>query len=73
MNNSVDVRNENVLYNWTDKASMFISKVRKPFKAAKEMHLVIVQALIDVCSKIGSFVTDLYESTGMCLSLIDSF
>jgi hypothetical protein len=52
---------------------MFISKVRKPFKAAKEMHLVIVQALIDVCSKIGSFVTDLYESTGMCLSLIDSF
>ncbi len=38
VNNSIDVQNEDVLYNWMDKAIMFISKVDKPFKVAKEMH-----------------------------------
>ncbi len=54
VNNFTNVRNEVVLYNWTDRASMFISKADRPFKIAKEMHLAIVQALINVCSKIGS-------------------
>jgi hypothetical protein len=37
------------------------------------MHLAIVQALIDIYSKTGSSVTDLSTSTGMCLSLKNSF
>jgi len=32
------------------------------------MRLVIIQALINVCSKIGSSVTNLSASIGMCLS-----
>ncbi len=52
---------------------MFISKVDKPFKATKEMHLAIVQALIDIYSKTGSSVTDLFTSIGMCLTLKNSF
>jgi hypothetical protein len=34
----------------------------------KEMHPFIVQALINICSKIGSFVVDLFTSTNMCLT-----
>jgi hypothetical protein len=62
----MDVRNEDVLYNWIDRAFMFISKGIRPFKVAKEMHLIIIQALIDLCSKIGSFIVDLSASTCMC-------
>jgi hypothetical protein len=40
-----------VLYNSTDKASMYISKVDRPFRVAKEMHPSNVQALINVYSK----------------------
>jgi hypothetical protein len=43
-----------------DKACMSIYKVSRPFKAIKEMHLSTIQALIDVCSKIGSFVANLH-------------
>ncbi len=67
VNNSIDVRNEN-MYNWTNKASMSISKANWPFKATKEMHFAIVQALIDVYSKIISSIMDLFASTCMCLS-----
>jgi hypothetical protein len=59
---------EDVLYNWTSRASMSISKVDMPFKVAKEVHFVIVQALIDVCSKIKSSIADLFTSTSMCPS-----
>jgi hypothetical protein len=52
---------------------MFISKVGRPSKAAKEMHLAIIQALINVCSKTRSFVADLFISIGMCLSSKNSF
>ncbi len=62
MNNGIDVCGENVLYNWMDRASMFISKVGIPFRAAKEMYLVVVQALINDYSKIGS--CDLFTSIG---------
>jgi hypothetical protein len=39
----------------------------------KKMYLVIIQALINVCSKIRSFVVDLSTSTGMCPSSKNSF
>jgi hypothetical protein len=51
LNNFIDVWNENMLYNWTYRAIMFISKAGRPFWVAKEMHPFIVHALIDVCSK----------------------
>jgi hypothetical protein len=35
---------------------MFISKVGRPFKVAKEMHLVTIQALIDIYSKMDPFL-----------------
>jgi hypothetical protein len=38
----IDGRNEDMLYNWTDRASMSISKDGRPFKAIKEMHPSIV-------------------------------
>jgi hypothetical protein len=55
------------------KASMFVSKVGRPFRATKEMHLAIIQALINVYSKIGFFVANLSASIGMCLSSKKSF
>jgi hypothetical protein len=45
---------------------MSISKVDRPFRVVKEMHLAIVQVLIDVYSKIGSSIADLFASTSMC-------
>jgi hypothetical protein len=66
LNNSIDVRNEDVLYNWTDKVSMSISKASRPFKVPKEMYPSTIQALINVCSKIKSFVADLSTSTHIC-------
>ncbi len=68
VNNSIDVWNEDVLYYWTDRAFMFISKANNPFGTTKEMHHVIVHALINVCSKIGSSIADLSTSTSMCYS-----
>ncbi len=68
VNNVVDVCNENVLYNQMDRAYMSISKVGKPFKVVKEMHIVTVQALINIYSKNASYVADLFISTGMCPS-----
>jgi len=68
VNNVIDVCNENVLYNQMDRAYMSLSKVGKPFKAVKEMHIVTVQALINIYSKNASYVADLFISTGMCLS-----
>lgn len=35
MNNNIDICGEDVLYNWMDRASMFISKVGILFRAAK--------------------------------------
>ncbi len=35
VNNILDVHNEDVLYNWTDRASVSISKASRPFKATK--------------------------------------
>jgi len=52
---------------------MSISKAGKPFRAVKEMHFVIVQALIDVYSKIGYFIADLFAPIGMCPSSRNSF
>jgi hypothetical protein len=73
VNDIIDVHNEDVLYNWMDRASMFISKASMPFKATKEMHLVMVHTWIDVCSKTRSFIMNLFTSIGMCLSSRNSF
>ncbi len=73
VNNSIDVRNEDMLYNWIERASMFISKANKLFKATKKMHLSIFQALINVCSKTRSFVVNLSPSTSMCSFSKNSF
>ncbi len=62
-----------MLYNWTDRASMFISKADIPFRAAKEIHHVTIQAVIDVCSKIESSIVDLFASTSLCFSSKNSF
>jgi hypothetical protein len=69
----INVWNEDVLYNWMDKVSMFIFKVGRPFKGAKEMHPSIVQALINVCSKTWSFVANLFASTNTCSFFKNSF
>ncbi len=42
VNNSIDVQNEDMLYNWTNRASMSISKVGRPFRVAKEMDLATI-------------------------------
>ncbi len=42
LKNFSNVSNEAMLYNWTDRASMFISKVGKPFKVANEMHPITI-------------------------------
>jgi sensor histidine kinase YesM len=66
LNNSIDVQNEDVLYNWMDKVAMSISKANRLFRVAKEMHPPTILALIDVYSKTRSFVADLSTSTCLC-------
>jgi hypothetical protein len=48
MNNSINVFNEDVFYNWMDRAFMSISKAcdHEPFRASHEINLIIVQAYI---------------------------
>ncbi len=45
----------------------------RPFRAAKEMHLATVHALINVFSKIESSIADLSTSISMCFSSKNSF
>jgi hypothetical protein len=52
---------------------MLISKVGKPFKVTKEMHLATIQTLIGIYSKTWSFVVDLFTSIDMCFSSNNSF
>jgi hypothetical protein len=61
----INVRKEDVMYNYTNKSSMIKSKTRRLFWVAKEVHLVILQALIEVCSPSGSLVVDLSVSIGL--------
>ncbi len=37
VNSFIDVRNENVLYNWTDRAFMSISKAKRSFKTFQDL------------------------------------
>jgi len=46
---------------------MSISKVNRPFRVAKEMHLATIQALIDIYSKTRSYVANLSTTSCMCL------
>ncbi len=68
----INVQEEDVIYNWMDMSSMMMSKVGKPFWVAKEIHSFMLQALIGVCSKAGSFVIDLFASTSLHLSFLIS-
>ncbi len=61
----VNVWNEDVLYNYTDVSSMSKSKNGRPFRAAKEIHLVILQALIEVYYQLRSLVMDLSTFIGL--------
>jgi hypothetical protein len=56
-----------------DKASMFISKVGRPFKVIKEMHLALYRLWPMFASREDLFVADLSTSTSMCYSLKNSF
>ncbi len=69
----VNVWNENILYNYTDVFSMNKSKNGRPFRAAKEIHLVTFQALIEICFQSRSLVVDLSTSTGLLKFLSFSY
>jgi hypothetical protein len=55
---------EDVLYNYIDASSMNKSKNGKPFWVAKEIHLMILQALKEICSQSKSLVVDLFTFIG---------
>lgn len=67
----VNVRNENVFYNYIDVSSMSKSKNGRPFQAAKEIHPMTLQALIKVYFQSRSLVVALFTST--CLFKFLSF
>jgi hypothetical protein len=70
----VNVQNEDIFYNYTDVSSMSKSKNGRPFQAAKEIHFVIIQALIKVYFQSRSLVVDLSTSTSSLKFLsFDSF
>jgi hypothetical protein len=71
VNNSIDVWNEDVLYNWMDRDSMSISKPVNPLRLQRKCILLLF--LINVYSKIGPFVANLFASTCMCSSSKNSF
>jgi hypothetical protein len=61
----IKVAKEDILYNGTNSTPMIISSSSKPFRAGKEMHLLILEALIGACLKPKLFVVDFAASTGM--------
>jgi hypothetical protein len=61
----IRVAKEDVLHNWTDSTLMIISSSGKPFRVGKEMHLLILEALIRACLKPKLFVVDFATSTSM--------
>ncbi len=63
----INVLKEDVIYNWIDISSICMSKTRKPFQTTKEFHPLTLQALIEVCFKVGSFVANLSISIALFL------
>jgi hypothetical protein len=61
---------EDVVYNWTSSSTMTLSRSRKPFHVAKEMHPLTLEALIGACSKLGSFVLDFAACNVLNLPLL---
>jgi len=61
----IRVVEEGVFYNCIDNNTMTLSNFGKPFRVAKEMHPLALEALIGACSKLGSFVVDFATLTGM--------
>jgi hypothetical protein len=56
---------EDIFYNWTDNNIVTLSRSRKPFHVAKEMHPFTLEELIRACLKSKSFVIDFTTSTGI--------
>ncbi len=69
--NSIDVWNEDVLYNWTDRAFLSTSKSANPLEPQRICILLFF--LINVYSKIGSFVANLFASISTCFPSKKSF
>jgi hypothetical protein len=61
---------EDVVYNWTSSSTMTLSRCRKPFHVAMEMHPLTLDALIGACSKLGSFVLDFATCNVLNLPLL---
>ncbi len=61
----IKVADEDILYNWTDNNIITFSSSGKPLYVAKEMHPLILEALIGTCSKSKSFVIDFVTSTNI--------
>jgi hypothetical protein len=61
----VNVQNDDIIYNYIDASSMNKSKNGRPFQATKEIHLVILQALIEIYSQSRSLVVDLSTCTSL--------
>jgi hypothetical protein len=49
---------KNVFYNWTEMSWMSMSRIKKPFQVVREFHPLTFQALLEVCSKVRSFVVN---------------
>jgi hypothetical protein len=58
------VAEEDVLYNWTSKDSMVISALSVPIRGAKEIHALNLQAFVEVCSPLDSFIIHLDFAIG---------
>jgi hypothetical protein len=59
----INPKAKDVLYNYIDANSMTKSQTGRAFRVAKEFHVIILQAFIDVCSPPISIVVDLNCNT----------
>ncbi len=60
---------EDVMYNYTNVTSMTKSQTGWAFKAAKEFHVITLQAFINVCSPPNCMVVDLKCKMAICFHL----
>ncbi len=64
----VNVLEMKTYFTMKNKSSMINSKNERPFWVVKEVHLVILQALIEVCFQLGPFVANLSTFNKFVLS-----
>ncbi len=65
---NVNVLEMKTYFTMKNKSSMINSKNERPFWVVKEVHLVILQALIEVCFQLGPFVANLFTFNKFVLS-----